>query len=448
MSSTKDTHPELPAGVAQRVHRELHERPPLDVQLPAHIHHCAYLLSDDQQDRSEVTAHMQQLFDALGIDQANAHIGNRHAQAEKAYDNGDVLRITWELHTEFFTYTFTHLAADHPALEFGPLGLPEPLPHFEPKWERFVAIDMLLADGVQLADSKRHELFGDKRLYATLMHGGNGQVWSSFTLDDESWGHYLVLVGDLNSVQLGRHVKRIVDIENYYHLILMPLEEFRARNVQLRQLEIAFNRETGDMFDALVDAEPDEERRWLGLLTELSAKVTRLKEAMRFRMGAAHSYHQLFHRQLSNLEAGRAESGHQSLGSFLIGRTDPAIRGYSNFNERLDSLSRGLDRASSMLRTRVELTVQKQNLALLQGMAQQGRQQFMLQRTVEGLSIIVLSYYLIGLFGYLVKAVSKADFLWGDPLIWQGALVPVAIGIAVGINIWVHRRIRKLNSDT
>ncbi len=447
MSSSTDSPPEVTSSVAQRVHRELHERPALDVQIPAHLHHCAYLLGEDQGQRAEATALMKQLFADLGVDTTGERVGNRHAIGEKTYANGDCLRITWELHSEFCSYTFTHMTSDQAALQFGPLKLPEPLPAFDPQWERFLAIDLLVVNGEQVTDSERQGPFSKQRLYGSLMHGGSGQAWTAFSLDDREWGHYIVKAGDFSPLQLGRHIKRILDIEVYYHLTLMPLNEFRQRSVDLRKLEMAFTRETSDMFDALVDASPDEERRWLALLTELSAQVTRLKEAMRFRIGAAESYHRLFHRQLKNMEAGRAQAGTQSLGSFLIGRTDPAIRGYNNFNERLDSLSRGLNRASNMLGTRVELTVQKQNLDLLQNMARQGQQQLMLQRTVEGLAIIVLSYYLTGLLGYVVGAVHKAGWLWGDPVIWQGAMVPVAIGFAVSVNMWVHRQVAKLKAE-
>lgn len=447
MSSTADSPPELPASVAQRVHRELHERPPLDIQIPAHIHYCAYLLGDDQQQRTAAAKLIRRLFVDLNIRESAKQIGNRCASGEKTYANGDILRVTWELHSEFCSYSFTHMSPQKDTLRFGPLSLPEPLPPLDVQWERFLAIDLLVAEGSEMTESERQGPFSNLRLYGSQMHGGSGQAWTAFGLDDHEWGHYMVKAGDLNPIQLGRHLKRIFDMEVYYHLTLMPLDEFRQRSVELRELEKAFTRETGEMFDALVEASPEEERQWLALLTELSAQVTRLKEAMRFRIGAAVSYHRLFQRQLNNMEAGRAQAGTQSLGSFLIGRTDPAIRGYTNFNERLDSLSRGLDRASNMLGTRVELSVQKQNLDLLQSMARQGKQQLMLQRTVEGLSIIVLSYYLTGLFGYLVSAAHKADWLWGDPVIWQGALVPVAIAFAVSVNMWVHRQVAKLKED-
>jgi len=245
-------------------------------------------------------------------------------------------------------------------------------------------------------------------------------VWTTFQLDHNGWEHYRILADKLTPSQLGRQVKRLVEMENYYHLILMPLECFRQQSTELRNLELAFTQHTQEMFHALVDANPEQERQWLTLLTEHSGRVTSLKEAMRYRMGAAHSYNVQFQRILDGLEERRMEEGNQTLGSFLSARTGPAVRGYNNFNERLDSLSRGLDRATNMLRTRTEMTV-------------------------EGLSVIVLSYYLTGLFGYGIKALVKLGWLVGEVTVWQGAMLPVAIGIAIGVNRFVHRKVHKMD---
>lgn len=430
-------------AIAARVHRELHERPPLDVQLPAHIHHVAYLLPEQEGSRRKARAAIAELFLALGISADQARLGERHSVGEKSYSNGDALRITWELHSEFVSYTFTHMAAGKQSLGFGPLQLPEQLPTAEPGWERIVALDLLVTDWPQLQQTERQDLFADNRMYGSQIQGGQAQVWTTFQLYESGWEHYLILAGNLTPEQLGRQIKRLVEIENYYHLILMPLDCFRDRSVELRSLEIAFTQHTQEMFRAMVDAPCDEERRWLALLTEHSAKVAKLKEAMRYRMGAARSYNVQFLRILDALEEQRVPEGNQPLGAFLSARTGSAVRGYDNFNERLDSLSRGLDRATNMLRTRVEMTVQKQNLALLEGMSNQGRQQLMLQLTVEGLSVIVLSYYLTGLFGYGIKALVNMGWLIGDPVIWQGALLPVAIGIAIGVSSFVHYKVRR-----
>lgn len=434
-------------SIAARVHRELHERPPLDVQLPAHIHHVAYLLPEHEGSRKKARADMAQLFLSLGISDDKAKLGERHAVGEKSYGNRDTLRITWELHSEFVTYTFTHMAAGKQSLGFGPLRLPETIPTQEPEWERIVALDILVADWPQLKKTERQYLFANDRLYGSQIQGGQAQVWTTFQLDESGWEHYLILAGELTPAQLGRQIKRLVEIENYYHLILMPLDCFRDRSVELRELEIAFTRHTQEMFNAMVDAPSDEERSWLALLTELSARVTKLKENMRYRMGAASSYNVQFHRILDALDEGRVVEGNQPMGTFLSARTGSAVRGYENFNERLDSLSRGLDRATNMLRTRVEMTVQKQNLELLEGMSKQGRQQLMLQTTVEGLSVIVLSYYLTGLFGYGLKALVKVGWLTGDAVVWQGALLPLAVIIAIAVTSFVHHRVRKYNKN-
>ncbi len=446
MSMARPDHPEISNNaIAVRVHRDLHERPPLNIQLPAHIHHVAYLLSERKEDGKRARVHMAELFLTLGISDDEVRLGDRHAVGEKIYSNGDLLRITWELHSEFVSYTFTHMAAEQRALGFGPLRLPENLPDTEPGWERITAVDILVTDWPQLRVAERSHLFGTDRLYGSQIQNCRAQVWTTFQLDHTGWEHYLILAGELTPSQLGRQVKRLVELENYYHLILMPLECFREQSMELRDLELAFTQHTQEMFHALVDAKLEEERQWLTLLTEQSGRVTRLKEAMRYRMGAAHSYNIQFHRILDALDEQRLEEGNQPIGAFLTARTGPAVRGYNNFNERLDSLSRGLDRATNMLRTRTEMTVQKQNLDLLEGMAKQGRQQLMLQMTVEGLSVIVLSYYLTGLFGYGIKAAVKLGWLVGEVTVWQGALLPVAIGIAIAVNRLVHRKVHKMD---
>ena len=64
--------------------------------------------------------------------------------------------------------------------------------------------------------------------------------------------------------------------------------------------------------------------------------------------------------------------------------------------------------------------------------------QLRLQQTVEGLSVAAISYYVVGLFGYLVKAfVHEGGSV--EPALLTGAFVPVAI-----FGVWyVVRRIRR-----
>ncbi|KGF69762.1 hypothetical protein LL06_08685 [Hoeflea sp. BAL378] len=68
--------------------------------------------------------------------------------------------------------------------------------------------------------------------------------------------------------------------------------------------------------------------------------------------------------------------------------------------KRLAVLATKLERAIELLHVRIGVDVQLQNAALLDSTARTARSQFLLQRTVEGLSTIALTYYLLGILSY------------------------------------------------
>jgi len=72
-------------------------------------------------------------------------------------------------------------------------------------------------------------------------------------------------------------------------------------------------------------------------------------------------------------------------------------------------------------------------------MNERTRLQLMLQATVEGLSVAAISYYVVGLFGYVIKGAHDAGLVRIDPSLATGAFVPVALLLVW----WIVRRIRK-----
>ena len=56
---------------------------------------------------------------------------------------------------------------------------------------------------------------------------------------------------------------------------------------------------------------------------------------------------------------------------------------------------------SSLIRTRIETTLSQQSTDLLRSMNQRTQMQLRLQQTVEGLSVLAISYYAIGIIGYM-----------------------------------------------
>ena len=63
----------------------------------------------------------------------------------------------------------------------------------------------------------------------------------------------------------------------------------------------------------------------------------------------------------------------------------------------LTLLSLRATRAADLLRTRVDVALQAQNQSLLESMDSRSALQLRLQQTVEGLSVVAISYYAVGL---------------------------------------------------
>jgi uncharacterized membrane-anchored protein len=118
----------------------------------------------------------------------------------------------------------------------------------------------------------------------------------------------------------------------------------------------------------------------------------------------------------------------------------PAMRTCATTEERQANLSEKLARAANLLRTRVDVELERQNRDLLKSMNERTRLQLRLQTTVEGLSVAAVSYYVVGLFGYVVKG-AHDEGLPIDISLATALFVPVAV-----LAIWfVVRRIRRRN---
>jgi uncharacterized membrane-anchored protein len=120
------------------------------------------------------------------------------------------------------------------------------------------------------------------------------------------------------------------------------------------------------------------------------------------RFSASRAYFELVDQRIQDI-AEQPLPGLQSLGEFMHRRLSPARNTCAWVSNREDALSQRVSRMSNLLRTRVEIEQQQANQSLLDAMNQRQALQLKLQSTVEGLSVAAISYYVVGLLGYLVK---------------------------------------------
>jgi uncharacterized membrane-anchored protein len=128
----------------------------------------------------------------------------------------------------------------------------------------------------------------------------------------------------------------------------------------------------------------------------------------------------------------------QMIEEFMDRRLAPAMATCESVASRQDELSARVARASQLLRTRVDITQERQNQDLLASMDRRAKLQLRLQQTVEGLSVAAITYYSAGLVGYLAKA-GKSLGLPLDPDVAVGVSIPlIALALWMGL-----RRLRR-----
>jgi uncharacterized membrane-anchored protein len=108
--------------------------------------------------------------------------------------------------------------------------------------------------------------------------------------------------------------------------------------------------------------------------------------------------------------------------------------------QRLASLSRRIERASALLRTRVDIARETQNQQLLAKLTRGQELQLSLQTTVEGLSIAAISYYVVSLLLYGAKALKTLG-LPVEPELAAGALIPLVLWAVWKATRRVHERL-------
>jgi uncharacterized membrane-anchored protein len=180
----------------------------------------------------------------------------------------------------------------------------------------------------------------------------------------------------------------------------------------------------------------DKTESTLGSLLQVSGELEALTAQSTFRFGATTAYEKIVNQRIAVLREERFH-GRQTFGEFMMRRFDPAMRTVASTKERLDAMSDRAIRASDLLRTRVDVERSAENKALLESMDRRADLQLRLQKTVEGLSIVAISYYAVNLAANMV--LPFAGDLGLGPTMLKAVLTPLVIAL-----VWLMvRHVRK-----
>lgn len=425
----------LPPNHAQRylLSNEIHARPPQELTAPECVSFVAITYAAAASLDDGAFADLARLCGIWGVPTPAAEV--THFNATHAN-----LRLKWERHTEFVTYTFSRRGKfEHP------FAAPV-INSIHEEWLAALSGELVVA--VHLAMQPKQDVtpdlhdvsreFGDNYLVGAKVAGGNAIVLTDFMIHADEFGRMLVMDTKLGKRQGGRTVQRLLEIETYRVMALMGLPVARATGAMLSGAESELARITSLMAQDSTHDEP----ALLLRLTRLAATVESAVAMNSFRFGASRAYYDLTKRRIAELREERL-AGVQTIEEFLDRRLAPAMATCSSVEKRLLDLSERVARASDLLRTRVDIEREQQNQTLLASMNHRARMQLRLQQTVEGLSIAAITYYVVGLVGYATKALKES----GVPLsveLATGASIPF---VALGIWLALRRMRKHLRAD-
>lgn len=426
---------------------EIHSRPPMRLEAPERITHLAI------QGRNELLAPA----DKLGVQSALladfcAHFGV-HAPAGTAkyffHDFGR-FRLKWECHTEFAGYTFV----SSPPAPANDEGLFAQMPSAELpegwllslKGRLLVATHIVLDRASAAAEDTAPRM---RRVFETNAVIGSeasqgAQIWTDFRIHADGFARFVALDSGLKGLQAGRLVQRLLEIETYRVMALLGLPVAQQAAPVLNDIESELASVTKTMVarekrERTEEEGMQEEQALLQQITQLASRLEQLSVDDSYRFSASQAYFGLVMSRIAELRERRIE-GVPTIEEFMQRRLTPAMNTCASTTRRQELLAERIANTNSLLRTRVGIRQERQNSQILASMNRRAAQQLRLQQAVEGLSVVAISYYLVGLVSYVVKGV-KAGGLQLDSDIVTGIAVPtLAFGVWLGLR-WLHHRV-------
>lgn len=411
----------IPENHAQRfvLHNEVHARSSIIKGLPGRASHLALSRSNDE--KIQERQHLNQLCERFGV-AAPAQ------DADHFSATFDTFQIRWEQHGEFSTYTFYVQGAEEnpfaePALKKVPVD-----------WLAALTGKILVATHATIlpANESAPDLseitahFANNPIVGSTVTGGAASVFTDFRIHVDGFSRFLIVNQNLRVEQGARLMHRLFEIEVYRVLALLAFPIARKLYPELKKADQQLYTITNAMTQSAGN-----DAKLLDELTMLAAEIENHVSSNHLRFAAANAYYNLVEQRLIDLREVRIQ-GIQTIGEFINRRLEPAVNTCRSTANRFTSLSERVGNASQLLRTRVDIIIERQNQGLLTSMDLRAKMQLRMQQMVEGISIVAITYYAASLIHAMAGTLHALG--WHvNPEIVEGASVPfILVGIGLG----------------
>ena len=406
---------------------ELHNRPFPVIQLPAQVSNIVVL---EPADRDSEIAGLKQLAEIHNMTPPDDGV-SCYYQSSEDFD------LRWERHNEFSTYTLIcNKKLSGTAFESG-------FSHISDDWLSTLSGQVISANHIDLRSAgeapdspeELEEYFDGRKLIGSKIYDGNAKLWTSMRSHSDGFSRTLLVDQGVDPSQAGRAVRNLLEISTYRSMTLLALPTARELLPEISTLEQSLSATSEKL--KLIETMEDEQN----LMTELIAEATQVERLIAdnsFRFSATEAYFNLTETRLNMLREEKIPTI-RTLKQFHVRRFIPAYNTCMSVVKRKQNLSQRIGRTSELLHSRLQLSLEDQNQRLLASMDKRSKIQLRLQQTVEGLSVVAITYYSMGLLRLMVEPLPVERYLY----LSDSAVVAIATPIIFFSALMVVRRIRK-----
>ena len=225
-------------------------------------------------------------------------------------------------------------------------------------------------------------------------------------------------------------IKEITILENCYYLLRNERQKYILSSDRMNDIEATLVGKLSAISINLPKATANDLREWLYTLSTKFGEIAGISEEVRHYSSDTGGRIELIRNILKEWGERPIEGGN-SLNRFYLSATVSLGDDYQRLSSRIDGLRREMIDLMTNLRTKVDLNIQDQSLELQKSMDETTKTQVKLQKTVEGLSVIILSYYIVSIAKFVFDGLKSADIIHISTSVLTALFVPIAILISL-----------------
>lgn len=402
---------------------EVHARPHVELHASEQLSYLALLVN--REEREQESEHLHSLCRYYNITSELAD------KRRGVFVDMGAFRMKVERHEEFTSYMFIRPGQPE-ALFDNPVsaGLPQ-------EWLDNLPGQLLVGAQVSIVAGAKEEFdttpqalsvhFSGNRVIGSKIAAGAGEAFTDFHIHQDGYSRFLILNHQMSPGQAGRAMQRLLEIETYRMMALLALPQARPLLPDLKEADAQLIKITA----ALDDESSDSDEHLLDQLTELAGVIESRISATYARFNATRNYASLVSIRLEELREARIE-GLPTFSEFLNKRLNPAMRTCDAVDNWLHQLSNRIGHANQLLRTRIDVRREQQNLELMRQLNRRSEIQLRLQQTIESLSVAAITYAAVSLIGLVMNGLKSLGLPVNSDLIMALSIPVIGYLVYIG----------------